>query len=88
MLKNILTAFSILTLWVACNVVFARQDAINNDITITEAERKIDIATHLVKIVSTLTVENGGKSSAGYLLVPIDMSLKNHLSHFGASVSI
>jgi hypothetical protein len=72
---------------VVCNSAIARQDAINNDLTVSEADRKIDTATHLVKIVTTVTIENGGKSSAGYFLVPVDNSLKNYLSYFGASVS-
>lgn len=86
LLKNNLITISIVILAVVCNNAFARQDAINSDLTITEAGRKIDISTHIVKIVSTITVENGGKSSTGYLLVPIDTSLQNHLSYFGASL--
>ncbi|XP_060587846.1 dolichyl-diphosphooligosaccharide--protein glycosyltransferase subunit 1-like [Ruditapes philippinarum] len=78
--------FIFIALSVVCNSAIARQDAINNDLTVSEADRKIDTATHLVKIVTTVTIENGGKSSTGYFLVPVDNSLKNYLSYFGASI--
>ncbi|XP_052782111.1 dolichyl-diphosphooligosaccharide--protein glycosyltransferase subunit 1-like [Mya arenaria] len=65
---------------------FGRQDAINVDLVISDVERKIDISTHLVKITNEITFENTGKSSTGYFLVPIDSSLQNYLSFFGASL--
>ncbi|XP_045164577.2 dolichyl-diphosphooligosaccharide--protein glycosyltransferase subunit 1-like [Mercenaria mercenaria] len=86
MLKRNQLTFLICALLVVCNNAFARQDTINNDLTITEVDRKIDISTHLVKITSAVTVENGGKSSTGYFLVPIDTSLQNFLSYAGASI--
>lgn len=70
----------------SCNKIYCRQDAINNDLTITQADRKIDISTHLVKISTTVTIENAGKTSAGFFLVPIDSSLQNYLSYFGATL--
>lgn len=66
---------------------FARQDAINNDIVVNEADRKIDISTHLVKSTTAFTLENSGKASVGYFLVPLDAELQNYLSYFSASVS-
>lgn len=72
---------------IAVNFAFARQDSINNEVVITEAERKVDIATHIVKTSTVCTIENTGRSSLGFFLVPIDQELQNYLSYFSASVS-
>ena len=72
----------------AVTISCARQDAINNDLVVAEAERKVDIATHIVKTSTALTLENAGRTSVGYFLVPVDPELQNYLSHVAASVSI
>lgn len=86
--KSAILLISLCLFSVYCDRIIARQDSINKDLEITEAERKIDISTHLIKITSAITIENGGKTSTGYFLVPIDTALRNYLSYFGASVRI
>lgn len=80
-------ANSALCLLLVAAVASARQDAIN-DLVVSEVDRKVDISTHLVKITGSYVLENAGKASTGYFLVPIDESLQNYLSFFGASVNI
>ncbi|KAL4226817.1 proteasome regulatory particle base subunit [Mactra antiquata] len=83
---NSLISICLCILSFVCMNVIARQDAINNDLTITEADRKVDISTHLVKISTALTFENNGKSSTGFFLVPVDAALQDYLSFFGATI--
>ena len=71
----------------SCKNAKVRQDAVNNDLLLTNVDRKIDISTHLTKIATSVTVENTGKSSIGVLLYVIEPSLQDHVSFLGASVS-
>lgn len=62
------------------------KDTINSSITISKADRKIDISSHLVKSVTSLTVENTGKTGVKSFLYAIDPTLQKYLSFIGASV--
>jgi len=77
---------TLLVSFVVCNAAKVRKDSINNDIVITNVERKIDISTHLVKTSASVTVENKGKTSAGFFLVTVEPSLQNQLSYISASI--
>ncbi|XP_046542465.1 dolichyl-diphosphooligosaccharide--protein glycosyltransferase subunit 1-like [Haliotis rubra] len=66
---------------VLCKV---NQDTINAGIVNSKVERKIDIASHLVKIVATVTIENKGSSSVSSFVYAVDSSLKSKLSFIGA----
>jgi len=76
-----LTVFSLLMLSI---VGYAFSDAIDADLVNSKVQRKIDIATHLVKTVSTITVENKGSKSQRYYLVSIPSSLTGSLSFLNA----
>ncbi|XP_059148604.1 dolichyl-diphosphooligosaccharide--protein glycosyltransferase subunit 1-like [Physella acuta] len=60
------------------------QDTIDKNIIISKVERKIDIATHLVKTTSTITFENKGTSALRSVLLAIDPTLKDNLSYISA----
>ena len=71
----------------SCKEAKIRQDNVNNDLILTNVDRKIDISTHLAKITSSITIENTGKGSVGFFLYAVEPSLQDNLSYFGASVS-
>lgn len=83
------SAFYILTLpffvSVFCKV---NQDTIDNNIIVTQVDRKIDIASHLVKTYTSITIENRGSSTVRSFLYVVDPSLQTKLSFIGAVVSI
>lgn len=70
----------------SCKEAKIRQDNVNNDLILTNVDRKIDISTHLAKITSSITIENTGKGSVGFFLYAVEPSLQDNLSYFGASV--
>lgn len=70
----------------SCKEAKIRQDNVNNDLILTNVDRKIDISTHLAKVTSSITIENTGKGSVGFFLYAVEPSLQDNLSYFGASV--
>ncbi|XP_055883590.1 dolichyl-diphosphooligosaccharide--protein glycosyltransferase subunit 1-like isoform X1 [Biomphalaria glabrata] len=60
------------------------QDSIDSNIVIAKVERKIDIATHLVKTTTLITLENKGSSGIRSFLFSLDPSLKDNLSFLSA----
>lgn len=74
--------FLIVSVW--CK---ASQDQINNDLVNTNVERKVDVSTHLVKITTSITIENTGSSSVKSFLYVVDPPLQGKLSFIGAMVS-
>lgn len=65
-----------------------RQDTIDNAIVNSKVERKIDVATHLVKLTTTITLENTGKMPVKSFLYAMEPSLQNYLSFISANVSL
>ncbi|XP_048740407.2 dolichyl-diphosphooligosaccharide--protein glycosyltransferase subunit 1-like [Ostrea edulis] len=63
-----------------------RQDTIDNAIVNSKVERKIDVATHLVKLTTTITLENTGKMPVKSFLYAMEPSLQNYLSFISANV--
>lgn len=61
-------------------------DSINVDIVNTKVQRTIDLTSHLAKISSRITVENGGKTGIRSYLLDIDQSLASSISFVGASL--
>lgn len=57
---------------------------IDKNVVVTQVERKIDIASHLVKTYTSITFENKGSSSVRSFLFVVDPSLKNKVSFIGA----
>lgn len=66
---------------VLCKV---NQDTVDQNVVVTQVERKIDIATHLVKTYTSITIENKGSSAVRSFLYVVDPSLKTKLSFIGA----
>ncbi|KAL8559205.1 hypothetical protein ACOMHN_048452 [Nucella lapillus] len=66
---------------VLCKV---NQDSIDQNLVLKQVERKVDIASHLVKVYTTITVENKGSSAVRSFLYVVDPSLKTKLSFIGA----
>ncbi|XP_076447729.1 dolichyl-diphosphooligosaccharide--protein glycosyltransferase subunit 1-like [Babylonia areolata] len=66
---------------VLCKV---NQDTIDQNVVVSQVERKIDIASHLVKTSTSMTIENKGSSSVRSFLYVVDPSLKTKLSFIGA----
>lgn len=65
-----------------------RQDTIDNAIVNSKVERKIDVSTHLVKLTTTITLENTGKMPVKSFLYAMEPSLQNYLSFISANVSL
>lgn len=61
-------------------------DIIDKNVFNSKVERKIDIATHLVKTQTSITIENKGSSGIGSYLITLDPSLQNNLAFISASV--
>lgn len=70
---------------VLCKV---NQDTVDENLVVTQVERKIDISTHVVKTYTSITIENKGSSTVRSFLYVLDPSLKTKLSFIGAVVSI
>ncbi|XP_064606302.1 dolichyl-diphosphooligosaccharide--protein glycosyltransferase subunit 1-like [Liolophura sinensis] len=66
-----------------CN---AKQDSINADLVNSKVDRKIDVASHLVKTSTSITIENKGKSAASSYLYTIEPNLRSKLAFISASV--
>jgi len=63
------------------------QDTVNADLVNVEVKRTVDLTTHIVKISSSVTIENTGKSSEKYFIYAVDDALSDRLSYIGALVS-
>ncbi|KAK7490567.1 hypothetical protein BaRGS_00018170 [Batillaria attramentaria] len=57
---------------------------IDKSLVVTQVERKIDIASHLVKTYTSITIENKGSASVRSFLFVIDPTLQNKVSFIGA----
>ncbi|XP_050412619.1 dolichyl-diphosphooligosaccharide--protein glycosyltransferase subunit 1 [Patella vulgata] len=69
---------------ILATVSTANQDTISSSIVNTKVDRKIDVSSHIVKIYTTVTVENKGSSTIKSFLFVIDPSLQSKLSFIGA----
>uniref|UniRef100_A0A8W8LS34 Dolichyl-diphosphooligosaccharide--protein glycosyltransferase subunit 1 n=1 Tax=Magallana gigas TaxID=29159 RepID=A0A8W8LS34_MAGGI len=63
-----------------------KQDAIDGAIVNSKVDRKIDVSTHLVKMSTSITLENTGKSPIKSFLYALEPSLQNYLSIITANV--
>ena len=62
-------------------------ETINSDVIIDSAERSVDLASQLVKIVTKLTITNNGKGAITGFHYALEESAKNKLTFIGATVS-
>lgn len=69
-----------------CIECSARQDTIDNAVINSKVERKIDLSTHLVKMTTTITLENAGRTPIKSFLYALEPSLQNYLSYLSANV--
>lgn len=67
--------------FVVCKV---NHDSVDQNLVITQVERKVDIATHIVKTYTSITIENKGSSSVRTFLFAVDPTLQNRLSFISA----
>lgn len=63
-----------------------KQDTIDGAIVNSKVDRKIDVSTHLVKMSTSVTLENTGKSPIKSFLYALEPSLQNYLSIITANV--
>ncbi|XP_022300002.2 dolichyl-diphosphooligosaccharide--protein glycosyltransferase subunit 1-like [Crassostrea virginica] len=81
----------VLHLIIGLTVIFCiecavRQSSIDSSIINSKVERKIDVATHLVKMTTSITLENTGKSPIKSFLYALEPSLQNYLSFISATI--
>ncbi|KAK2177069.1 hypothetical protein NP493_619g00046 [Ridgeia piscesae] len=62
------------------------QDTVNADLVNVEVKRTVDLTTHIVKISSSVTIENTGKSAEKYFIYAVDDALSDRLSYIGALI--
>lgn len=84
-MSRVKTAIIWLAAILACTLS-ANQDKINEGLVNSKVERKIDISSQLVKLSSSITLENSGSKATKSFLVAVEPSLVDHLSFAGASI--
>jgi oligosaccharyltransferase complex subunit alpha (ribophorin I) len=62
-------------------------DAVNKDLTVTNVDRTIDLASQLVKISTKVTLNNGGQSPVKSFHFVVDESAVDKVDFVGATVS-
>lgn len=61
-------------------------DSVNKDLLLKKVERKIDVASQVVKITSKITLENSGTGSVGAFLLAFTEAEKQNLAFLNAQV--
>jgi oligosaccharyltransferase complex subunit alpha (ribophorin I) len=80
---------TVLVCMILCVVsAITADDSFNSDIVNSKVQRTVDLTTHLARIVSRITLENGGKTAVRSYLVAIDPELSKSVSFVGATVRI
>ncbi|KAI0216738.1 Dolichyl-diphosphooligosaccharide--protein glycosyltransferase subunit 1 [Lamellibrachia satsuma] len=62
------------------------QDIVNANLINVDVKRTVDLTTHIVKISSSITIENTGKSAENYFIYAVDVALSESLSYIGALI--
>ena len=72
-----------------CAVLCIRSEpvSINDDLVLNKVERNVDVSTHLIKISTSIILENTGKTTAKYFLYAVDLPLQADVAFIGAAVS-
>ena len=65
-----------------------KQAAVDSSLINKKVERKIDLASQLVQISTSVTVENTGSSSADSYILGLDPIMESSLAFVGATVSM
>lgn len=66
--------------------VQAEPESVNSDLVLNKVERGIDVSSHLIKISTSITIENTGKTTANHFVYVLDPYLQNHEAYVGATV--
>lgn len=66
----------------------ATYDSINKDLINKKIERKVDIASQLVKVTNKITLENGGSGAVKSFLVALTRAEKDNLSYINTQVRV
>lgn len=61
-------------------------DSVNKDLLLKKVERKIDVATQVVKITSKISLENAGSGAVGAFLLALTEEEKRNLAFLSAQV--
>ncbi|XP_014781334.1 dolichyl-diphosphooligosaccharide--protein glycosyltransferase subunit 1 [Octopus bimaculoides] len=75
----------LLVLLVLCRVQ-AEPESVNSDLVLNKVERGIDVSSHLIKISTSMTIENTGKTTANHFVYVLDPYLQNHEAYVGATL--
>nr|XP_054751142.1 dolichyl-diphosphooligosaccharide--protein glycosyltransferase subunit 1-like isoform X2 [Lytechinus pictus] len=84
-MKYLLQIATACFLLVAFTAAKPSKSSINPDLINTKVERTVDVASQLVKISFVVTLENTGKSSAGFFVFALDSALVDNLAFLGAT---
>uniref|UniRef100_A0A914X1M5 Dolichyl-diphosphooligosaccharide--protein glycosyltransferase subunit 1 n=1 Tax=Plectus sambesii TaxID=2011161 RepID=A0A914X1M5_9BILA len=76
-------AFIALALFAA--LVWSQDVEVDSGVTVSSAERAIDISSQVVKYVTELHVENGGKAPLNYIVYALSANEDKHLAFIGAT---
>lgn len=66
----------------------ANPDTIDGGIVVSNVQRTVDVSSHLPKITSSVTIQNGGKGPIRSFLFAIDPSVKNRVSFVSAVTKV
>ncbi|KAM7264336.1 hypothetical protein ACFE04_002019 [Oxalis oulophora] len=80
------TAIKLLSVFVFLYLLAGSSSASTSDLQIVNAERRIDLTSHIVKVFLTLKVENTGKTSVSEILLAFPPTEADHLALVKASV--
>lgn len=66
--------------------ILSEPASVNDDLVLNKVERNVDVSTHLIKISTSIVVENTGKTTAKYFLYNVDPPLQADIAFIGAYV--
>ncbi|XP_043934347.1 dolichyl-diphosphooligosaccharide--protein glycosyltransferase subunit 1 [Protopterus annectens] len=66
-----------------CTTLFARYKASEVNLVNEEVKRFVDLATHLAKMTTEVTISNSGPAAAYSFLIALDPELESHLAFIG-----
>lgn len=75
-----------LTVYASFLCIRSEPVSVSDDLVLNKVERNVDVSTHLIKISTSIIVENTGKTTAKYFLYAIDHPLLTDVAFIGAAV--
>lgn len=76
-----------LTVYASFLCIRSEPVSVSDDLVLNKVERNVDVSTHLIKISTSIIVENTGKTTAKYFLYAIDQPLLTDVAFIGAAVN-